>query len=46
MIYRVVQLKAEERRKGRRDLLKAAGIAAGTLAVIEALIFLSTKLGM
>ena len=23
MIYRVVQLKAEERRKGRRDLLKA-----------------------
>ena len=46
MIYRGVKMETEEKKKDRRDLLKAAGIAAGTLAVIAAVIFLTTKLGM
>ena len=46
MIYRGVKLETEEKKKDRRDLLKAVGIAAGMFAVIAGVIFLMTKFGM
>ena len=46
MIYRGVKMEPEEKRKGRRDLLKAVGICLGTAAVIAAAVVLSGRLGI
>ena len=47
MIYRGVRMQDNEvKRKGRRDLLKAFAIAAGTVAVIAAVVVLSQQFGI
>lgn len=47
MIYRGVKMTEEEqRKKSRRDWLKAAGIVAGVAVVIAAAIVLTGRLGI
>jgi len=47
MIYRGVRMeRQEEKRRDRRDLLKAAAIGVTALAVIAGVVFLTTQLGI
>ena len=47
MIYRGVKMTEEEqRKKSRRDWLKAVGIVMGVAAVVAAVVILTGKLGI